>query len=291
MDVFCSVSKKEIEEVESILIPSLQSQKGIDNINLTLINYPGKEKIYSGKEKLGKITIKEVSANKSLGYGEAHNFAFKTIKPKRSFLITNPGYLHNSCILNLQNIFADNIALVEARQLPFSHPKEFDTKTKETPWASGACVLVNSKFFEEVGGFDENFWMYNEDVDLSWRAWIEGYKVLFQDQAVIYHFTGVYFNYHPSRYYFEHFWSLRNFIYLCYKYWGKKGEIKAIRMIKSSKGVNKRFVKSVLHNYGEFKKSVNPERLRSKDDNGFPEQVKLLGLNKFHKMHNFEKQK
>ena len=59
---------------------------------------------------------------------------------------------------------------MEARQLPFTHPKDTPKEeTFETNWASGCCLLINSLFFEKVNGFDPNYWMYLEDVDLVGR--------------------------------------------------------------------------------------------------------------------------
>ena len=44
----------------------------------------------------------------------------------------------------------------------------------ECEWASGACLLVRRSLLEELGGFDDGFFMYSEDVDLCRRIWDEG---------------------------------------------------------------------------------------------------------------------
>lgn len=77
----------------------------------------------------------------------------------------------------------------EARQAPYEHPKVYDPVTLETNWASGACVLLHRDAFEKVGGFDENIFLYAEDVDLSWRLRKRGYKLRFVPQAVVIHDT------------------------------------------------------------------------------------------------------
>ncbi|PIP31004.1 hypothetical protein COX25_01695 [bacterium (Candidatus Howlettbacteria) CG23_combo_of_CG06-09_8_20_14_all_37_9] len=282
IDVFCSVSSREIEEVISLLIPSLGTQIDVEKINLTLINYNGKGRIYNGKSKVGIVSIREISKNKQLGFGEAHNFAFQTISPDNCFLITNPGYLYRTCVSEMLNALAkdNSVGIVEARQLPFEHPKEYDEKSGEAPWASGACMMINSNFFKKSNGFDENFWMYCEDVDLSWRAWLSGYRVIYEPRAVFYHFTGAYFGYSQTRYYLEHFWSARNFIYLSYKYFGEKGEERAINLFKKTDFSNY-FKKEVLNAWKNLRKRVN------KFENKVPisklsSKIKIVGFNKYH---------
>ncbi|WP_028445726.1 glycosyltransferase [Chitinimonas koreensis] len=80
------------------------------------------------------------------------------------------------------------IGLVEARQLPIEHGKDYDRATGETSWASTACALVTKDAIKQVIGFDAvSFFLYCDDVDFSWRIRLAGFKVVFQASAVIFH--------------------------------------------------------------------------------------------------------
>jgi len=285
INIFCAVSKNELHELEGLVIPSLSNQVGISEINLTLINYSGLGKIFKKVIKRGKCTVKidEISKKKNCGFGESHNFAFNTFKPKDFFIIINPGYLNENSIKNIINTYETNskkIGLIEGRQLPFSHPKKYDKKTKITPWASGSFLLVKSDFFQKIKGFDENFWMYLEDVDLSWRAWLEGYNVLFENTSVLYHYTGEYFKYRTDRFYYEHYWSARNFIYLLKKYWGKTGEMKAMKLFLKT-GYSLEFKNEVLEKYKIFSNNIIFEKplLNKNQKNKY---IQVKGFNLFH---------
>lgn len=51
----------------------------------------------------------------------------------------------------------------------------------------GQAAFSRSKFLE-LGGFDELFWpLYHEDIDLSYRAWRRGWRILYEPRSVIYH--------------------------------------------------------------------------------------------------------
>ena len=56
-------------------------------------------------------------------------------------------------------------------------------------WCSGACVLLSRAFFERQGGFDETIFLYCEDVDLSWRAWLDGGTCIYRYDAIAAHMT------------------------------------------------------------------------------------------------------
>ncbi len=61
----------------------------------------------------------------------------------------------------------------------------------EVDWVSGACFLARRRALEELGGFDESYFMYAEDTDLCWRARRAGWGVAYVPEAVVTHRQGV----------------------------------------------------------------------------------------------------
>lgn len=57
----------------------------------------------------------------------------------------------------------------------------------ELLFACGGNMIIRKRIFEEVGGFDAGYFAYLEDVDLGWRLWSAGYRVLFAAEAVVHH--------------------------------------------------------------------------------------------------------
>lgn len=58
----------------------------------------------------------------------------------------------------------------------------------DVDWVTGACILLRKRFLDEVGKFDERFFMYYEDVDLCKRAWDAGWRVIYEPRATLRHF-------------------------------------------------------------------------------------------------------
>ena len=63
-------------------------------------------------------------------------------------------------------------------------------RLREVDFAIGACLLVRRKVVEQVGGFDEEFFMYSEEADWQKRIWQAGWTVLFEPNAVVTHLAG-----------------------------------------------------------------------------------------------------
>ena len=81
----------------------------------------------------------------------------------------------------------------------------------EAEWVSGACLLARRTAWEQLGGFDEAFFMYAEDVDLCWRAHRVGWKVVFEPAGRVVHTQGASTDLHPYRMIVEHQRSLLRF--------------------------------------------------------------------------------
>ncbi len=60
-------------------------------------------------------------------------------------------------------------------------------KAEETDFATGTCLFLTRKLLEKVGVFDEKYFMYYEDTDLSVRAKKSGLKVIYFPDAIVWH--------------------------------------------------------------------------------------------------------
>lgn len=66
---------------------------------------------------------------------------------------------------------------------------------------SGAAFAMQTELFDTLGGFDECFFMYMEDIDLSWRASLTGAQSLFVPDSVVWHKYKLQFG--PSKIFFQ----------------------------------------------------------------------------------------
>ncbi|WP_066515852.1 glycosyltransferase family 2 protein [Curtobacterium ammoniigenes] len=61
------------------------------------------------------------------------------------------------------------------------------SQRRDAGWLSGACLLIRRDVFDGLGGFDERFFMYFEDVDLGWRIGSSGLRNVFEPAAAVMH--------------------------------------------------------------------------------------------------------
>ena len=78
-------------------------------------------------------------------------------------------------------------------------------------WVSGACFAVRRSAFDEVGGFDDGYFMFMEDVDLCWRLRRAGWGVAYEPDGRVTHVEGVSRASAPYRMILAHHRSLLRF--------------------------------------------------------------------------------
>lgn len=156
-------------------------------------------------------SVKIIKNTNNSGYGAANNRAIENSRGK-FLVILNPdtivtdGWLENllqPLEISNKTITTPKILLIDGKKintcgninhftgLTFTRGfgENFDTynQIKEISGISGACFAIRKKEYLQLGGFDENFFLYNEDSDLSWRAQLKGYKILFIPSSQMFH--------------------------------------------------------------------------------------------------------
>jgi GT2 family glycosyltransferase len=81
-------------------------------------------------------------------------------------------------------------------------------------WATGACLFIRKNVFEELNGFDADFFAHQEEIDLCWRAFNLGYITKYTSKSVVYHVGGATLNVaNPIKTYL----NFRNSLYMLVK--------------------------------------------------------------------------
>ena len=66
---------------------------------------------------------------------------------------------------------------------------QYDTPC-EVMWGSGAAFCCRAEVFAELGGFSAEFFAHQEEIDLCWRVWLSGRKVVVEPRSKVYHLGG-----------------------------------------------------------------------------------------------------
>lgn len=158
-----------------------------------------------------EYTLIENSAN--LGFAAAVNQGIRSTDTEYVFLMNNDVILESNCISNLMHCISkdERIFAVASKMLQYSNRDLIDDAGDEYTllgWTKkvgigkstdnyqdereifSACAgasLYRRKIFDEIGYFDENFFAYMEDVDMSYRARIHGYICIYCPDSIVYH--------------------------------------------------------------------------------------------------------
>lgn len=190
------LSLKDIKK-EFIIVDNSPS----DELKVFCENFEGVSYIFSGE---------------NLGFGRGHNLAFKNLKDKSDIhMIINPDvYFYSDEISSFLNWFYEQkeislattkvcypdgenqnivrnvptiIDLIKRKlKIDSGELHIQDNSIKEVPFAHGCFFIFKTEVFEKLGGFDERFFMYMEDLDIFIRAKKYG-KTVINTNYKIYH--------------------------------------------------------------------------------------------------------
>jgi len=172
-------------------------------------------------------TFKLICSDSNLGFGKANNLAVKQSQGKYLLFLNNDTILTENTPKILSDYLTENqdVGAVGSR-LTFKDGSyqlscgrfpnlviEFIYKMRsgldyrwhqifsifydhlyakftDVDWVTGACLMMHRDTFNQLGGFDESFFMYFEDVDLCKRVKDLGLKVVYYPQTTVIHLLG-----------------------------------------------------------------------------------------------------
>ena len=67
---------------------------------------------------------------------------------------------------------------------------QYDDGPKSVFWATGACLMVRSQLYQDVGGLDKDFFAHMEEIDLCWRIRLSGSDLMMVPTSHVYHLGG-----------------------------------------------------------------------------------------------------
>ena len=160
-----------------------------------------------------EVRVIPLSSNK--GFCAANNVGYRLVKTKYVALLNNDAVAHPLWLGSLVDALEKNSQAGFAASKILNHEKpetidragdsytragvgllrgrglDFHAYEKQE-WIFGACAagaLYRKRMIDEIGFFDEDFFLLHEDVDLSFRGQLKGYRCLYVPEAKVYHKT------------------------------------------------------------------------------------------------------
>ncbi|MEM5782107.1 MAG: glycosyltransferase family 2 protein, partial [Candidatus Aenigmatarchaeota archaeon] len=155
--------------------------------------------------------VKLICNSKNLGYAVGNNIGVKKAKGEYIVILNPDTKVEKNWLNNLLQSFKNRKKIVVVPKilnykgneintignvdhftgLTFvnglgKNPKEFNERMNLSG-ISGACFAIRRKDFLNLGGFDEKFFIYMDDVEFSWRLHTKGFSITFEPSSIVYH--------------------------------------------------------------------------------------------------------
>jgi len=153
------------------------------------------------------ITI--IKLNDNYGFAEPNNIGAKNAKGDYLLFLNNDTEVNADFIGEMVKVLKQDPKIAICQSLLLKSNGDVDSsgdfidtlgrayssknkvnEVKKILSARGASMMVRKDSFWDLGGFDKKFFASFEDVDLGWRAWIWGYKIVLVPNSIVYHKGG-----------------------------------------------------------------------------------------------------
>jgi GT2 family glycosyltransferase len=168
--------------------------------------------------------VKTMEFEKNFGFADGYNIAIGRVKTQYVVMLNSDVEVTKGWLLPLLNYMEGHSKVVALQPkilqynkkshfeyagacggymdifgYPFCRGRLFDTVEEDKGqydqpckvfWATGACMMIRRVDFVDYGGFDENFFAHQEEIDLCWRINARGRQVAVVPQSVVYHLGG-----------------------------------------------------------------------------------------------------
>lgn len=177
-----------------------------------LLDTPRKIANYQRKYK-NNFTITLLQSKNRIGFSKGNNMGVEKASGKYIFLLNPDTKLDRSCLnylfKNAESISEKDFIII-ARQknyltgeflidgvcvdifgFPYKIYNAYHPYATKPPfYCDGAAIFMPRQTFYHLGGFDDDMFVFAEDVDLSWKAHLLGVPLYNEPQAIVYHFGG-----------------------------------------------------------------------------------------------------
>lgn len=154
-------------------------------------------------------SVKIIELKKNLGFAEPNNIGAKKANGEFLLFLNNDTWVDTNFLTELVRIAQEDetVAILQPLLLKPDgqvdssgdyvdiHGRAYRSKAKPKTVqnilsARGAAMLIKKEIFWNLNGFDPKFFVSFEDVDIGWRAWLLGYRVVVVPTSIVYHIGG-----------------------------------------------------------------------------------------------------
>ena len=158
-------------------------------------------------EKFPAVII--ITSDRNRGYAAGCNFGAQFAKGEYLLFLNNDTIVTPSFISEMVQVIENDKKIAICQSLLLKPDASIDSsgdfidhlgvvynstkktdEIREISSARGASMLIRKNIFDILEGFDEKFYVSFEDVDLGWRTWMIGYKVILTPKSIVYHTGG-----------------------------------------------------------------------------------------------------